>query len=299
MAAAASAPLSWALAAERSAAALALGALQPIATDRVLLFDGGMPFVVRRLTSAVGRKQKSAAAAAAGDRNPFLPPDPDLVVAELSATHRVILNKYPVLDNHLLIVTRDFVEQSAWLTHADFVALWQALAACDGLAFYNSGAVAGASQPHRHLQLVALPFAPGLAGVPLDLLVARVAWDAAGYGQIAAWPFAHALARLASETFDDPWRAADVTLAHYRQMLRQTGLADLAGAPQQAAYNLLVTRAWMLLVPRRLPKVHGIALNALGFAGSLFVRGAARWAWLGRHGPQALLAAVAGLPAVA
>ena len=44
---------------------------------------------------------------------------------------------------------------------ADFDALARGLAAIDGLAFYNGGTVAGASQPHKHLQLVPVPLGVG------------------------------------------------------------------------------------------------------------------------------------------
>ncbi len=39
-----------------------------------------------------------------------------------------------------------------------------------------------------------------------------------------------------------------------------------------APWNLLVTRRWMLVVPRLCERFEGVAINALGFAGSLFVR---------------------------
>ena len=41
---------------------------------------------------------------------------------------------------------------------------------------------------------------------------------------------------------------------------------------QSAPYNLLATRRWMLLVPRSRDCFDSVPVNALGFAGSLFVR---------------------------
>jgi ATP adenylyltransferase len=49
----------------------------------------------------------------------------------------------------------------------------------------------------------------------------------------------------------------------------------------------------MLLVPRSAEHAHRISLNALGFAGSLFVRDAAQLEIVRRIGPMALLRAVA------
>jgi ATP adenylyltransferase len=62
---------------------------------------------------------------------------------------------------------------------------------------------------------------------------------------------------------------------------------------QSMPYNLLATRRWMLLVPRSAEHAHGISLNALGFAGSLFVRDAAQLETVRWIGPMALLRAVA------
>jgi len=88
-------------------------------------------------------------------------------VGDISATHVGLLNKFCVLEDHLLMVTRDYAEQTELLDESDFHALLCGLAAVDGLAFYNGGTDAGASQPHKHLQLVPLPLAPGWTGMPL------------------------------------------------------------------------------------------------------------------------------------
>jgi ATP adenylyltransferase len=66
---------------------------------------------------------------------------------------------------------------------------------------------------------------------------------------------------------------------------------DVAGvAHQSAPYNLLVTRRWMLAVPRSVSHVEGVAVNALGFAGSLFVRDDAQRNVVETLGPMKLLA---------
>ena len=44
------------------------------------------------------------------------------------------------------------------------------------------------------------------------------------------------------------------------------------GSLQSGPYNLLLTRRWMLLVPRSQEFVVGASVNALGFAGALLVR---------------------------
>lgn len=285
---------------DRHDRALAAGALQPVATTARLIADGGMRFVVR---VAVGLEEKAAAATAVPPRNPFLPYEEALFVAALPPDHVLLFNKFNVIDRHLLIVTRAFEDQETLLTPADWAALWCCLDDVGGLGFYNGGQAAGASQPHKHLQLVPLPLAAEGPALPLAPLLAE-ALPAEGPGRIAAFAFRHALARL------DPRlrgaAAAAQAAACYRALLAEIGIGgdaatdgapggSAAGVParQTAPYNLLVTREWMLIVARRQDALAGISVNALGFAGSLFVRNDADARRIETIGPLNLLAAVA------
>jgi ATP adenylyltransferase len=72
------------------------------------------------------------------------------------------------------------------------------------------------------------------------------------------------------------------------------GSASEASAPHQALpYNLLLTREWMLLVPRARESVAGISINALGFGGSLFVKTPHQVEQIARLRPMAMLQHVA------
>lgn len=272
--------------ARRSEHALQCGALLPIETSRTLIEDGGVRFVVRQLSSLV---RKAAAARSTGD--PFLPCEPDLFVADLSDTHVALLNKYNVIAQHLLIVTRRFEPQEALLDTADFAALLVALHAFDALGFYNGGAEAGASQAHKHLQAVPLPLDDSTAALPVEPLLAAARF-ANGIGIVPGLPFRHAFARIDLMAEGAAQRAVDC----YRTLLAAAGIAvrDVDGVTLQGApYNLLVRRGWMLVVPRSMERVDGISVNALGFAGSFFVRDEAQRQTLAQLGPMTALARVA------
>lgn len=279
-----------------SARALELGALKPIATQEMHIADGGVTFLVRQVDSLA---RKAAARAgplsppkeARPQASPFLPPEPELALGALSATHFAVLNKYNVLDSHLLIVTRVFEHQETLLTLADLEALALCLGELDGLGFYNGGTVAGASQAHKHLQLVPLPLGAGRAEVPMEPLL-----HASGGEDGTSLPFPHAFAR-----FRAPAGAAgpDAPELHrvYLELLSWIGIRPVpgdGGLRQSGPYNLLVTRRWMLAVPRKAEVVDGVSLNALGFAGSLFVKDAEGLAAIRRSGPMALLCEAAG-----
>ena len=251
-----------------AAAARTSGALAPIRTQETLVEDAGVRFSVRQVTRL--RAKPRADRRATRVTNPFLPPDPRLLVAELGPHYRCVLNKYPVLADHLLLVTRRFAPQDAILGPTDFEALFQCLHSVDGLGFYNGGTVAGASQPHRHLQLVPLPL--GFPPVPI-----RAA---------PRLPFQHAAGA--------PGETASQAHATYLDLLAACALHPAQPAP----YNLLVTRDWMMVVPRSRECFQGISINALGFAGLLLARDAAEAAVLAA-GPMRALQAVAPPPAAA
>jgi ATP adenylyltransferase len=275
--------------------ALTCGALQPIDTTQVVIRQAGVDFLVRSVSSLTRKRRAGKQDRAKGpDFNPFLPPEPELTVAQVSDSHLAILNKFNVIERHLLIVTRRFEHQERLLTQADFIALWRCLQEFDGLGFYNGGRVAGASQRHKHLQLVPLPLAPDITGTPMDVI-----WsDALEVGEplsLPALPFSHRFLRLPESPLTDPQANADYSLDAYQRMLKLVGIDVVQkedGEYQSIPYNLLLTRRWMLLVPRTVESFEGISINSLGFVGSLFVPRQADLETVERLGPMRFLKGV-------
>jgi ATP adenylyltransferase len=279
--------------------ALACGALQPIDTHYEFIDQGGMRFLVRILANLARKEKASQSQQPIGkDFNPFLPYDKDLFVANLSDTHLCLLNKYNVVDHHILIITRAFEDQDTWLTLADFEALAFCMAEIDGLAFYNGGRLAGASQRHKHLQLVPPSLCPDGSPLPLDLAIQRLEMmDKSGQHSSRQLPsafqhpdfaFRHTIVSLRSA---QPL-AANTLLAAYYTVLSQLGVKG-AEEPSTLAYNLLITREWMMGVCRRQEHYQSIPVNSLGFAGSLLVKNQAQLTLLKTLGPMTVLEKVA------
>ena len=270
--------------------ARASGALVPLNTQVRRLSDGGITFLVR-VSANIARK-RPAAGGGAPARDPFTPPfEEDLYVGDITETHAALLNKFNVLDDHLLLVTRDWAEQTEMLDTADFEALLLGLAGMDGLAFYNGGADAGASQAHKHMQVVPLPLVPEGPALPIADLLKRTRMDD-GIGHAPGLPFRHAVAPMRTEWLDDPGRHAPEALALAERLWEALGYAPHV-RHQPAPYNLLATRRWMWLVPRRRERWQGLAVNALGFAGALLAPDEAAFERLRDIGPMTLLAATA------
>ncbi len=268
----------------RRESALREGALLGIPTREHVVEEDGVAFVVR-VVAKPGRER--AAARSAGGSNPFLPYEESLFVADVSDTHVCLLNKFCVVDRHVLLATRAFEDQEEPLGAADFAALFACLHETDGLGFYNAGEAAGASQRHKHLQLVPLPLGPR----PAFPLAARLLAEAEEGRVVAAshFPFPLALTRIEALTAGDPQDAAGALELLTRELLERIGVRT-----GRTPYNLLATRRLLWAVPRTRGQWQGIPVNALGFAGALLVPDDAALARLRAVGPLALLREVAG-----
>ncbi|WP_414579329.1 ATP adenylyltransferase family protein [Anabaena sp. CCY 9402-a] len=289
----------WDSVKKRTNHALGCGALLSIPTEFEFVEQDGVKFLVRILSNLkrknTAKKQQDQKTQATGKEfNPFLPYEEDLFVADISDTHVCILNKFNVVDYHLLIITRAFEEQESWLTLADFTAMWACLAGIDGLVFYNAGKNAGASQRHKHLQLVPLPLTPSGTQTPITPLLASVKFQDA-IATIPGLPFVHAFAKLDPVWVESPFTGAKVTLEIYHNLLRSVGLGAINGDRQSGAYNLLATREWMLIVPRSQENFQSISVNSLGFAGALLVKNESEMQILKQQTPMNILKNVAKL----
>ena len=256
-------------------AASSKGALHSIENTAEIITDDGIDFVVRLAPGLAAKPQPLKQAEPASKpkpgtakQSPFLPPEKDLLVCQVNDAYNLVLNKFNVLETHALLTTTDFVEQTDLLTLADFIAVSWVLGEADGLVFYNGGKTAGASQPHRHFQLV--PKNLGYGVLPIETAVQQ--WHAGRRKQLFPFVYrAYWLTDYRPETLLEAWRKLEF---------------------QCQPFNLLITRNWMLVVPRRAESAGSISVNSLGYAGALLVKTEPELNRLKQQGPLALLAEV-------
>lgn len=288
----------WKAVLQTSEKALQANAQFPIPTEYEFIGDAGVRFFVRILASLrkkAAEKQKQQSSEAAGmSVNPFLPYDKALHVADISDTHIALLNKYNVVDHHLLIVTRHFEDQEVLLTISDFEALWVCMAEYNSLGFYNGGEAAGASQRHKHLQMVPLPLAPEGPEIPIEPLFAEASFSGI-MGTIPAFPFRHVFIRFENDTVNSPHEAARRSFELYASSLLHLGMTPPETGSlkcQSAPYCFIMTRKWMLLVPRSREFCDSISINSLGFTGALLVKNQREMGFLKEQGPMNVLRSV-------
>ncbi|KAI8319505.1 ATP adenylyltransferase, partial [Martensiomyces pterosporus] len=250
---------------ERFASAVAQGALLFTESDIIRHREQGVSFEIRYVP-ALAKKPSSKPKEkqmSKGFVNPFLPFDERLHVKSLGSTHQLLLNKYCIVPNHLLITTAEFAQQGEPLTEQDFVAVCDTTSSLSHrqIVFYNSGEESGASQPHKHLQV--LPMPSNIDNPPtIDLWL----MSEPPHGKVhtsARLPFSHVGVRLnkASQT-------PSSLLAAYSEALNELTRVY----SKDASYNMILTPSALMLFPRRQSAWQGIGINSLGFAGLLLCK---------------------------
>ncbi len=181
-----------------------------------------------------------------------------MYVGDAGEGHVCLLNKFPVLSPHLLICSKIFVPQSSSLCKADFDAWLLGFNGSDVLGFYNSGPLAGASQPHRHMQVVK-------AEIPLESVI-----------KLGLLPFRHCLYSFSELKSADLYQC-------YLNALDSLSLVDGKGECC-LPYNILLTERWMLVVPRTVNNIEGVFANALNYSGRFLVKRPEQLRWLQQYG---------------
>jgi ATP adenylyltransferase len=204
--------------------------------------------------------------------NPFLPYNPGMYVSDISPTHLCLLNRFKLFDYPLLIVTKEFEEQEGLLSYEDFQGISICMQEMDGLAFYNGGLNAGASQRHKHFHFIPYPLDNKLSTVPIDTILKVLPLTAESIS-LDILPYRHVISRIDWSSIGSPDIAAELLLSKYQKLIKS--IAPNA-SNQIYSYNLLISRDWMMLALRSAPDYVSISLNALGFAGIFNVRSEAQ-----------------------
>ncbi len=268
--------LYWQKSLEISKLAINKNSLQPISTVcKKLLVDNKLYCEYRNITS----KNFKLSSLIGPKVNPFSPWDRNLQIDLIGKGHVLILNKYPVQIGHMLLITSSWKPQNGWLDYRDFISLLSIEIDTSGLWFFNSCPEAGASQTHRHFQL--------LRRSDLDMICPFESW----YNEKGTSSFCGS-SLLSKNIFvktRDNNRESDL----YRKYLELTSMAGL-GCPNSILkplfpYNLLISPSWIVLIRRSKEFSHGYGLNALAFAGYFLGTVHSNEEWFQENGPIKLL----------
>ena len=218
--------------------------------------------------------------------NPFIPWDKRLEIQPISHKHTLILNKYPVQIGHLLLITNKWKPQNGWLDIHDFDAIEHVDNDTSGLWFFNSSREAGASQPHRHFQL--------LPRHQYEIICPRYDWFCSLLNH-------HNSDSLISHSISIKRRNKNVKFnsqdlyKSYKSMIYEMNLGDFdIHSKPLKPYNLLITKEWIALIIRKTDRSNGFSINALGFAGYFLGTKRSNVETLINFGPEKILMEVIG-----
>lgn len=222
-------------------------------------------------------------------KDPFEEPyNPNLFAGEIhtdDGDYAVLLNKFAVVQDHFILVTKKYTSQNGPLTPTDLVQAYLLLVAAKKagkhfMAFYNCGDRSGASQPHKHIQFIPVED----DGPPIEKLTrTQNPEEQFKPFSINSLPYSHFINRFPSAT---PAIGIDIL----EDLLGSTfmGLLDRvistirqdpdhpSGSP---SYNVIITLEHLYVIPRKKEKYafkesqqDDMSVNALGFAGMLLVK---------------------------
>ncbi|ESK96618.1 5-p-4-tetraphosphate phosphorylase [Moniliophthora roreri MCA 2997] len=222
--------------------------------------------------------------------DPFAPPYTGLFVGYLrderedNEEYVVLMNKYSVVPEHFLLVTKEFRSQSSPPTPSDLVSAYALLVAASKarknmIAFYNCGDLSGASQPHKHLQFIPLEN----DDAPIEVLARDIKLENADKPfSITKLPYANHVfrfpPRLASSKPEEVERVLTDAFISLLDLAISTIRHDADYPARKASYNVILSLEHMYVIPRKretytLSTTGGIlSINSLGYAGMLLVK---------------------------
>lgn len=212
-------------------------------------------------------------------QNPFYPWAKELEIAKIGNNHQLILNKYPVQEGHILLITNTWMPQNGWLDINDWMAIQKVNKDTNGLWFFNSSPIAGASQPHRHFQL--------LRRSKNEISCPREKWFLDLKNNNNRVSKLKKNINVSEFSFKE---SPTFIYDQYLELSKSLGLGDpINNQKPKYPYNILITNRWIALIKRNSDKLHGFSINGLGFAGYLLVTEKSNINYLRKYGPEKLL----------
>ena len=266
----------WEKALQKTKISINSKSLFPLQTNDITnnLYKGD-DFIIRELDITKFKKNTSI-----GPKiNPFKPWDNILEIDSIGKYHQLILNKYPVQLGHILLITNEWKEQNGWLEIKDWKAIKEVNKDTSGLWFFNCGPLAGASQPHRHIQL--------LRRSPSELSCPREKWilDLNNVNYKNEKFSKNIILKKFSKSLNE-----ENIHAIYKELAYKLGLGEpRKDKKPRHPYNLIFTNKWIILIKRKTDNLFGISINALGYAGYILVTEKSDINYLRKFGPEKLL----------
>ena len=178
-----------------------------------------------------------------------------------------------------MLITNNWKPQNGWLELNDWLAIQKVNEDTSGLWFFNSSPIAGASQPHRHIQLLRRSYDQDSCPREKWFLDLEVRNDKK--------------TKLKKNIVVSKFNFLENSSKIYNLYLKLTkkiGLGDpLNDKKPRYPHNILITNNWIAIIKRKFDHLHGLSVNGLGFAGYLLITEKSDINYLKKIGPEKLL----------
>lgn len=234
-------------------------------------------------TEATSKADKSdsapelAASPCAAKFNPFEKPDPKLMLVADYGDYSLVLNKFAIVPNHFLQITKKVVPQTAPLTPTDLEYSFAALQAAESdgsryIGFFNCGPNSGASVDHKHIQFLKL--ADDFKPFP-DQVIKSKAGKSYKEGQAPLTspkvPFAHFIVPLEVD-WEGEEPVAEELGFKFSTVLSRVLTELRVNDASSISYNVVFSEKWLMAVPRSKDSYKGLGVNATGTIGLLLAK---------------------------
>lgn len=240
--------------------------------------ENGMMYWIRFVPTLLTKPEKGDTPA---NSDPLGKHEPELLVLQdmdvVEREYKLVLNKFPIMPNHSLLITNAYKHQNDMLTPSDLRKCYALLQQVDTsierhFIIFNCGPESGSSQNHKHLQLLQFldgfvpfqdrlcndiePFLPSIKLPPLqDKFVS----------------FAHFVVPLPELPTEEYLMTCYISLFEY--ILAFAKHNNEKNEPP-VSYNFILTKEWMCLVPRSSIRAQTlpVGFNSIGYLGLVIIK---------------------------
>ncbi|CAL9731578.1 protein Apa1p [Monosporozyma unispora] len=238
----------------------------------------GMMYWIRFAPSLLAKPEKGDTPI---NHDPLGKHEPELLVLQnmdpLEKEFKLVLNKFPVMPNHTLLITNPYKDQRTSLTPQDLIKCYTLLKTMNttqdekNFIIYNSGPASGSSQNHKHLQLLQfpngfIPFQDKLCNNKNPFIPTKGLEPL----QDKFVSFAHFVIPLPSSPTQDDLMDCYIALLQYILPF----FNNWNNPTIHPSYNVILTENWMCLVPRSNIRAKSlpVGFNSIGYTGLIMIK---------------------------
>ncbi|ODV97975.1 hypothetical protein PACTADRAFT_185676 [Pachysolen tannophilus NRRL Y-2460] len=275
------------------------------ANDTIIIDKGNLTCELKIINSLVKKEEDTEKQSQKIDKlenvqkfDPFLNPDKELVVVDdLFSNYKILLNKFPVSENHFLLVTKNFVKQDTLLSPSELTCIFNILQNVNGrkndkeneggiFAFFNNGPASGFSQQHKHVQFMKYPLKeskpfPDYVVEGKEFFIPDARYPDTDPLFKSDLSFKHFILPLPKK-FESEQEKQELLSFSFIELFKKilnffkkinAETNDDYKDDLPISYNFLMNENWMMIVPRQ--KSHykeTLGVNAVGYLGLLLAK---------------------------